>query len=285
MKTKPANQPGAEHLNTLEHHRQHWGATAVPFAEEHLAEPYLTAQHQQILHHLKQTVALRTTMLLSGENGAGKSILLGHFAHQQLNAKVHRPLIVTQASLSGSGLLAYLLEKLGVRPGLGRSHNLPRLENALARLGSLTPVIILDEAQRYEHRALDEVRLLQEHNLALQRQFALILSGDPHFLGRLHMQAHRALLSRIAVHIQVPKLDTEESAAFLHHHLQKAGLVADVLADQALELLTAAADGSARVLKHLARAAWLEASRQRATQIEAPHVQAILPTVPAALGA
>jgi general secretion pathway protein A len=283
MKTTPATKPGVERLETLEHYRQHWGATQIPFAEEHLAEPYLTEHHRHILHHLKQTVALRTTMLLSGENGAGKSILLGHFAHQQLNAKVHRPLIVTQASLSGSGLLAYLLEKLGVRPGLGRSHNLPRIENALAQLGSITPVIILDEAQRYEHRALEEIRLLQEHNLTRQRQFALILCGDPYFLGRLHMQAHRALLSRIAVNLQVPKLDTEQSAAYLHHHLQQAGLVAETLSEQALELLTAAADGSARVLKHLARAAWLEASQQRAAQIEAQHVQTILPRVPAAL--
>jgi type II secretory pathway predicted ATPase ExeA len=232
---------------------------------------------------LQQTIVLRTTFLLTGENGTGKSILLGHFVHQQLDLKRYHPLIVTQASLSGSGLLAYLLEKLGARPGLGRSHNLPRLEKAFAQLGTQVPVIVLDEAQYYDHRALEEIRLLQEHNLQRQRQFALILAGDPYFLGRLHMQANRALMSRIAINLQLGKLDTDQSAAYLVHHLKEAGLSPEVLTDGATELLAAAADGSARVLKHLARAAWLEASAGQANEILAQHVQAVLPQVPAAL--
>lgn len=270
---------------SLDHYRQHWGATQIPFAEEHLDEPYLTPHHRQILHHLQQTLALRTTLLLTGENGSGKSHLLGHFVHRQMDLKRHHPLIITQATLSGSGLLAYLLEKLGVQPGLGRSHNLPRLEKAFVQLGSLTPVIILDEAQHYDHKTLEEIRLLQERNLERQRQFALILAGDPFFLRRLHMQAHRALLSRIAVNLQLPKLGFEEGVGYLQHHLKSAGMSDSAISTQAVELLTAAADGNARVLKNLARAAWLQASEQRASEIEASHVQSVLSQVPAALTA
>jgi type II secretory pathway predicted ATPase ExeA len=101
-------QKSAQH--DLDRYRQHWGATDVPFTEDHLERPYTTPQHERILDHLQQTIVLRTTFLLTGENGTGKSILLGHFVHQQHDLKRYHPLIVTQASLSGIGfLLAYLL--------------------------------------------------------------------------------------------------------------------------------------------------------------------------------
>jgi type II secretory pathway predicted ATPase ExeA len=52
------------------------------------------------------------------------------------------------------------------------------LEKALAELGRLTPVLVLDEAQQYPPGALEEIRLLLGLNLTRQPTFALVLLGD-----------------------------------------------------------------------------------------------------------
>jgi general secretion pathway protein A len=268
----------------LDHYRQAWGALSIPFAEEDSTKLYETAAHQHIRQALQQTATMRTSMLITGESGSGKSALLGNWAHQ-LDPKRHHPLIITQSTVSGSGLLSLLLEKLGGEPGLGRAKNLPRIERALAQLGHVTPVIILDEAQHYSNAALEEIRLLQGLNLSRQRHFGLLLAGDGHFLKRLKLQTHRPLLSRIALSETLESLDHEQSLSYLKHHLESAGLSETAIAPSALELISAASDGNARILKNLSRAAWLSASESGATQITTEHVQSALPRVPSAISA
>ena len=57
------------------------------------------------------------------------------------------------------------------------------LEEGLAELGDRTAVIILDEAQNYNHAALEEIRLLLGIDLASRPAFSLILVGDDYLLG------------------------------------------------------------------------------------------------------
>jgi len=70
----------------LDIYRQAWGATRIPFAEEDSAQLYQNSDHQRIVQSLHQSATLRTTMLLSGESGSGKSALLGNWA-SHLEAK------------------------------------------------------------------------------------------------------------------------------------------------------------------------------------------------------
>ena len=55
---------------------RHWGARAVPFTESPGSNPFLSPAWEQALRLLNQTAALRSLMLLSGDNGAGKSALV-----------------------------------------------------------------------------------------------------------------------------------------------------------------------------------------------------------------
>ena len=91
---------------------RHWGARAVPFTDSPGATPFLTPVWEQALRLLQQTAALRSLMLLVGDNGAGKSALVGHWL-ERLEPKAYLPLVITHATLSASGLLAVLLRKLG----------------------------------------------------------------------------------------------------------------------------------------------------------------------------
>jgi type II secretory pathway predicted ATPase ExeA len=220
-------------------------------------------------------------MLLCGDNGVGKSALVGHWM-AGLEPKAYCPLVITQATLGASGLLAVLLGKLGQRAGLQRSRNLARLEEALKDLGRVTPILILDDAQDYPPGALEEVRLLLGLNLPRQPVFALVLIGDLYLQETLRLAHHRSLYSRIAARGLLTPLDRAAIEPYLIHGLQQAGLQRPCLAPAALDLLASASGGLPRLLNLLARWAWITAARAQANSIEAEHVQTALQLVPAA---
>src|SRR5947208_14041675 len=82
---------------------RHWGARAVPFYDQAQPGPFLTPVWEEALRLLNQTAALRSVMLLSGDNGVGKSILAAYWV-KQLEPKLYLPLVITQATLSPTGL-------------------------------------------------------------------------------------------------------------------------------------------------------------------------------------
>jgi type II secretory pathway predicted ATPase ExeA len=257
-----------------------WGVRSVPFSGQ--GELFKTPGIEATLALLDQSAALRSVMLLSGENGVGKSALAGRWL-RSLEVKTHFGVAITQASLSGIGILALFLQKLGKTPRHQRNINLKLLEEAFAELGRIIPVLLLDEAQNYSMSALEEVRMLLGLNLPEQPAFALILVGDQYLLSTLRLRSHRALYSRIAAHARLEKLSRTEMEAYLNHQLRAAGLERDCFEPAAIELLAAASEGIPRTLNLLARAAWIEAARDHTLRISASHIQSAIELVPDAL--
>jgi len=260
---------------------RHWGTRAVPFSDTVGEKPCLNPAWESNLALLGQTAALRSLMLLCGDNGVGKSALVGHWV-STLEPKAYCPVVITQATLGGSGLLAILLGKLGHKAAIHRSRNLARLEEALKDLGRVTPVLILDDAQDYPPGTLEEVRLLLGLNLPRQPVFALVLMGDLYLQETLRLAHHRSLYSRIAARGLLSPLDRSAIEPYLNHGLQQVGLQRPCLAPAAIDLLASASGGLPRLLNLLARWAWVAAARAQANSIEAEHVQTALQLVPAA---
>jgi type II secretory pathway predicted ATPase ExeA len=260
---------------------RHWGARAVPFSDQASEAPFVWPGWEQAWRLLNQTAALRSLMLLTGDNGVGKSALAGHWL-AGLEPKAYLPLVITQATLSPSGVLAVLARKLGQPASSVRSRTLHRLEEAFKELGRLTPVLVLDEAQLYPPGALEEVRLLLGLNLARQPVFALLLIGDNYLHDTLRLQQHRALYSRISVQYQLPALERGQIEAYLAHGLRQVGLERPCFQPSALELLAGASSGLPRLLNLLARAAWLAAAQASLNTVGPEQVQAALELVPAA---
>jgi len=258
-----------------------WGARSIPFQDHEGHAPFETDQTRHAIELLGQTAALRSVMLLGGENGVGKSALVAHWA-KELDPARYQPLVITQSTLGASGLLSTLLVKLGEQPGGRRPANLVLLEKAINRLNGTIPVVLLDEAQNYHASALEELRLLLGLNLPAQPLFSLILIGDRHLLGTLRLQCHRALYSRIASTYTLDPLGSEQIEPYLRHHLSQAGLERQLYEPAAIDLLIAASDGIPRTLNHLAQNAWIEASKTQSTSITAQHLQTALERIPIA---
>ena len=116
--------------STLNDYMHAWGARSVPFHDEEKQQLFETEHTRQAVERLQQSAALRSVMLLSGDNGVGKSALVASWV-RSLEPKAYRPLTITQASLSASGVLCALLAKLGQVPGYQRAVNISRMEDAI----------------------------------------------------------------------------------------------------------------------------------------------------------
>jgi type II secretory pathway predicted ATPase ExeA len=259
----------------------HWGARAVPFSNADHEKPFLTPCFEQALGLLQQTAALRSVMILSGANGVGKSALAAHWI-EHLEPKLFRPIVITQATLSGAGLLCTLLAKLGQTPRSRRHANLTLLEEIIRQMDRIIPLLVLDEAQLYRPGALDEIRLLLGLNLPRRPVFALILIGDTYFLDAMRLQSQRALYSRIAVAFNLEPLDRSQVADYITHALCQVGIDRSCVEPAALDLIAAASDGLPRTINLLGRMAWIEAARCKANSITPDHVQPALHLVPSA---
>ncbi len=263
----------------LQHLARQWGAGAVPFAQPGSQDWLETPPVQKAVGHLSQTAALRSVLLLCGPNGVGKSALAGRWM-RSLDDRLFHPVCLTQATLSGSGILGSLAAKLGKPCSFRRERNLQLIEQALEELERRILVLVLDEAQNYAHSSLEEVRLLLGLNLPEQPAFALILLGDEYLLSSLKLRNHRALYSRLACQVTLPAWNGSQCAQYLASALVAAGLSAQVLEPAAGELLSSASGGLPRSLSLLARAAWISAATQGAQKITPAHVQSALETVP-----
>jgi MSHA biogenesis protein MshM len=267
----------------LAHLARQWGANQVPFGPLSDKDWLETPAVRQAFTHLSQCATLRSVMLLCGPNGVGKSALAGRWM-RSLDERIFHPLCLTQATLSGSGILSTLATKLGKAASFRRERNLQLIEESLGELDRHILLIVLDEAQNYTHASLEEVRLLLGLNLPQAPAFALILIGDEYLLSGLKLRNHRALYSRLACQASLPPWTGPQCAEYLANASRNAGLSSQSLQPAALELLSSASGGLPRSLNLLARAAWIAAATQGVQKIGPEHVQSAMQTVPCVPG-
>lgn len=260
-----------------------WGATAVPFGQANPSDWLDTPSAQKVLSALNQSAALRSVLLLSGANGIGKSALAGRWM-RSLDTRLFHPVCLTQATLSGTGILCAVATKLGKPASFRRERNLQLIEDALEELDRRILILILDEAQNYSHATLEEVRLLLGLNLPEHPAFALVLIGDEYLLASLRLRNQRALYSRLAWQIHLEPWTAVQCAQYLNTALGAVGLSPAVLEPAASELLARASAGLPRSLCLLARAAWINAATDSAQKITATHVHSAFQQVPCVPG-
>jgi type II secretory pathway predicted ATPase ExeA len=260
-----------------------WGASAVPFGLVNTQDWLETPSAQKALSGLNQSAALRSVMLLSGPNGVGKSALVGRWM-RDLDNRLFYPVCLTQATLSGTAILAALASKLGKAASFQRRRNLQLLEEALGEVAPRIMVLILDEAQNYSQPSLEEVRLLLGLNLPEQPAFSLILIGDEYLLASLKLRNQRALYSRLACQLSLNPWSPTQCAQYLSTGLSAVGLSGSLIEAAAVELLASASAGLPRSLCLLARAAWISAATEKAQKITAAHVNMALQQVPCVPG-
>jgi len=260
-----------------------WGAKRWPGQ----ADSALVFAHPgwtQCLRGLDQIVALRSSGLLHGPHGTGKSYLL-HRWSEQLSAKQYRRIQLTHCSLAGGDLLRHLVRLAGKEPKFRKSDNVALLTAIWKEWAPAWPVLIVEEAQDLSVPSLEELRLLTCARTDAQQAFSLILSGDDGLLPRLELTINRALLSRLTSNLQLSPWPQKLLGEYLDEKLAESGIHTDILEPQARTLLLQAAKGSPRMLNAVLQKAMEHAAYEGHRKLALADMHAGVNAVPwAALG-
>jgi len=260
---------------------RHWGARDVPFTESPGANPFLSPAWEQALRLLQQTAALRSLMLLVGDNGAGKSALVAYWL-ERLEPKAYLPLVITHATLSGSGLLAVLLRKLGQPASLIRSRNLARLEDALKELGRLTPTPGPRRGPTFIRRVRWTKCVCSWASISPVSHLRSGAGGRPLPAGLVALATTQGPFTPASAPLSVAAFGARPDRTLSDPRLAPGRFGTSLLSPAALDLLAGASNGNPRLLNLLARAAWIAAAQAGVNTIGPEQVQTALNLVPSA---
>jgi type II secretory pathway predicted ATPase ExeA len=214
--------------------------------------------------------------MITGEVGTGKTTAL--FRLIEGMERHYEIAFLTNSTLTAVELLEEICRKFRIEVDreLTKPALLSRLEAYLVRLHEMGhgAVLIIDEAQNFDHLLLEEVRLLSNVTRpggTPLLQIALI--GQPELERKLSLPELRQLKQRIGVHYRIEPLSAEETGRYIHHRVTVAGGFPRVLfPPDTLSLLHERTHGLPREINQVASQSLLHAYVEESTSVRKDHV-------------
>ncbi len=186
--------------------------------------------------------------------------------------------LVINPSVAAEELLGEVALQLGVslpspqRSALFRSLNEHLLSNAQAER---TTVLIIDEAHTIKDDAVfEDLRMLLNFQLNDRQLITLILLGVPDLREVVAQQ--KAFDQRLAVRLNLPRLNEPETASYIDFRLKKAGGTRPIFSSEAIKLIGLEAGGIPRNINNLCDLCLFEGVRRKAREVDASLVKVAL---------
>ncbi len=210
---------------------QHFGLEHEPFSIA--PDPrylFLSERHREALAHLTYGLgAGGGVVLLTGEIGAGKTTVCRCFL-EQVPADC-RIAYIFNPKLTVIEMLASVCEEFGIEvaapPGNATVKTyLDPLNRFLleAHAAGRNSVLVIDEAQLLSAEVLEQLRLLTNLETSERKLLQIILVGQPELRDMLAQPGLEQLAQRVIARYHLGALDEAETALYLQHRLELAGL-------------------------------------------------------------
>lgn len=189
-------------------------------------------------------------LVLTGEVGTGKSLLLRTALDKFADRKVHFA-YVFNPRLDILDFLEFVLADYGLQPAARtKASMLQQLNRWLLEQyrKKETCVILVDEAQECSWDLLEEIRLLTNLETSSEKLVQVILSGQPELEGKLRMQNARQLRQRVALWCRTFPLSYEETAQYITERLRIAGTEEKLFSDAAVRRIFELSGGIPRII-------------------------------------
>lgn len=230
---------------------------------------WLPPSKQTLVDALIEALADRSSVLLCGEPGVGKTCLLRALRHHLPQAGF-RLTYCHNATLGRRDFYRQLCLALGLVPSATAASVFYAVSTHVQDLAAqhLHPAFLLDEAHLLHQDTLDHLHILLNYEWDARPLLSLILVGLPELHDRLQLRRNRSLYSRLHLRLQVGPLLPDDTAAYLQMRLRRAGCEREVFAREAIALLHESTLGAMRDIDRLASAALRAAARQKRKLVE-----------------
>lgn len=253
-----------------------YSLTRPPFTKEiSPSEMLQTEALQEALQSLQAAIEGRTSAVVTGDSGCGKTCLLRaleedlpqgryrlHYAH---NSTVNRRDFYRQLSIG-----------MGLEPHSSFAALHASISQHIQELASqhkLRVIIVLDEAHLLAIQVLEQLHILANFERDSKPWLSMILIGLPDLRETLKRNVLASLTARIPIRIHIPPLDADQVKLYIRHRMNTAGCRREVFGDDALLLMSKATGGIMRRLDVLGGQCLITALKTRSNIVDATVVQ------------
>ncbi|MGE0408148.1 MAG: XrtA/PEP-CTERM system-associated ATPase [Amphiplicatus sp.] len=218
-------------------------------------------------------------IVITGEIGAGKSMLIGHLLDQLDRSNVVAAHLLT-ANVEPSALLSHILSAFRIEPsGAGKSAELEALEDFLfdQMNRGRRVLLIVDEAQNLPIPTIEELRMLSNMDYDGTPLFQVFLVGQPEFRAVLAKPEMEQLRQRVIASYHLEPLGLEETTDYIRHRLGVVGWRDNpAIAEGAFAAIFDATGGVPRKINKLCNRIFLYCSIEKLTNIDDAVVRAVV---------
>ncbi len=247
-------------------YESHFGFSGPPFQLNPDPAFYFNSRgHGRALAYLQYGVAqAEGFVVITGEIGAGKTTLVRMLLDGLDRQKV-LPAQIVSTQLESGELLQSIITAFGIpsQASSSKAHLIATLEAFLTALAAQGrhALLIVDEAQNLDPRAVEELRMLSNFQLGNHALLQSFLVGQPELRRLLESPTMEQLRQRVTASCHLGPLTLEEARDYVEHRLRHVGWDGrrPVFADSAFDSLYRWSGGVPRRLNRLANRSLLAA--------------------------
>lgn len=234
----------------------HYGFAHAPFSlTPDPASLYLSEKHSLGLsllqYGLSESVGGLT--VITGAVGAGKTTLLRKLL-QQLNYERLTIGVINNTLGFEDKLIHWVVSTFNLpyesRDSIVLFREFQQFLIDQYAQGKIT-VLIVDEAQNLNDKALEELRMLTNINAERDQLLKIVLIGQPELLELLSQPRLSQIAQRVSVEYHLEPLTCLETRKYIHHRIQTAGGNPEIFPDKSCDVVFCLSGGVPRLINTL----------------------------------
>lgn len=218
-------------------------------------------------------------IVITGEIGAGKSVLIGHLLDQLDRSNVLAANLLTP-NLAPEDLLSHILSAFRIEPsGSGKTAEIEAFEDFLfdQMNHGRRVLLIIDEAQNLPVGTLEELRVLSNLEYDGTPLFQVFLVGQPDFRETMARSDMEQLRQRVIAAYHLEPMSRAETEKYVEHRLTHVGWNGDPnFSAGAFDAIHAATGGLPRKIHKLCNRILLFCSVEKLHQVDGATVALVL---------
>lgn len=188
--------------------------------------------------------------VLTGEPGRGKTTCTRVWA-SSLSPSLYKICYTSLSTLTVMEFYRQIAVMLGAEPSYRKSilfEDIQRETRRYALEKRMTPVIIIDEADKLTHNVLSDLQIMFNFDMDSRDLAVVLLVGQPRLNMTLNQNSHESLRQRIVMNYHMGGITKEEGRKYISVKLKGAGCRQEIFDSNAVEAILNASNGTPRVI-------------------------------------